>query len=132
MRTAHRVSLQVPGVRGPYQDISPWGSAFDAALRAFDAGKTLYYYDCDPARAGDAKCRVSDVDPALANPRHPRSGWARASLRPDAASKAAEPRNRAAAAAPASVALTTVALGRQQYIAHTGCGGSYVFALPLQ
>lgn len=64
LRSAHRVGLQVPGRRGALQDISPWPN-FDAALQAFSQRLTLYYYDCDAARAGTAKCRVSATDPSL-------------------------------------------------------------------
>ena len=62
-RTAHNVGLQVPGVRSLLQDVEPWPS-FDAALDVFDTNSTtLYYYDCDDAAAGTAKCAVSDAPP---------------------------------------------------------------------
>ena len=67
MRTAHRVSLRRPGLRGAFQDVSPWPS-FDAGLTAFEQGTTLYYYDCDPNRSGEAKCKVSGTDPRGATP----------------------------------------------------------------
>jgi predicted CXXCH cytochrome family protein len=67
MKSAHRVGLQVPGIRGAFQDTSAWPT-FDAGLNAFDAGTTLFYYDCDPARQGDAVCRVSTEDPSLTTP----------------------------------------------------------------
>ncbi len=67
MRTAHRVGLSVPGIRGAFQDVSPW-PGFDAALAAFESATTLYYYDCDPTRSGEAKCSVSDTDPTLSTP----------------------------------------------------------------
>ena len=141
MRTAHRVGLQVPGVRGPYQDISPWGSAFDAALRAFDAGKTLYYYNCDPARAGDAKCSVSDIDPALGNPPLTAAFELRLSrvtsvpMQAVGAYTAVFTNRAGSGSASFPVALTYGgALGRQQYIARrTHADGSYgYFVLPLQ
>jgi predicted CXXCH cytochrome family protein len=62
MRSAHRVGLQVPGVRGALQDVSPW-PAYDAGLAAFERALTLYYYDCDATRAPEAPCRVASVDP---------------------------------------------------------------------
>ncbi len=67
MRTAHRLGLQVPGQRGAFQDSSSLPK-FDAALAAFEAGTTLYYYDCDPGQSGDAKCKVSATDPTIAAP----------------------------------------------------------------
>jgi hypothetical protein len=67
LRTAHRVGLSVPAQRGAFQDTSSW-PAFDAALRAFERNPTLYYYDCDAARSGDAKCRVADTDPMVSSP----------------------------------------------------------------
>jgi predicted CXXCH cytochrome family protein len=33
-----------------------------------ETAATLYFYDCDPARAGEAKCRVSRTDPTVAQP----------------------------------------------------------------
>jgi predicted CXXCH cytochrome family protein len=60
--TAHNVGLQVPGVRSPLQDITPWPN-FDDGLDAFDAGTTLYYFDCDVAAEGPSKCAVSDSPP---------------------------------------------------------------------
>jgi predicted CXXCH cytochrome family protein len=67
MGTAHRVGLGVPGLRGAFQDATRWPT-FDAAIQAFDRLATLYYYDCDPARGGDAKCSVSETDPTIAKP----------------------------------------------------------------
>jgi len=67
MGTAHRVGLQVPGLRGPYQDATRFDDV-DLALGAFEDGATLYYYDCDPEREAEAKCQVSDTDPTLATP----------------------------------------------------------------
>jgi hypothetical protein len=60
--TAHNVGLQVPGVQSSLQDISPWPD-FDEGLEAFDAGTTLFYYDCDAAALGPSKCLVSDSPP---------------------------------------------------------------------
>jgi hypothetical protein len=60
--TAHNVGLQVPGVRSILQDVSPWPN-FDEGLEAFDAGTTLYYYDCDGAAPDPSKCAVSDSLP---------------------------------------------------------------------
>ncbi len=60
-RTAHNVGLQVPGVRSILQDIEPWPD-FDEALAEFDAGTTLFYYDCDGAVLGPAKCKIADPD----------------------------------------------------------------------
>lgn len=67
MRTAHRVGLQVPGLRGALQDSSPW-PALDQGIDAFEQSTTLYYYNCDPARTGEAKCLVRDSDPTIATP----------------------------------------------------------------
>ena len=63
-RTAHNVGLQVPGVRSILQDVEPWPN-FDAALEVFDTNSTtLYYYDCNDAALGPAKCSVDDQPPA--------------------------------------------------------------------
>jgi predicted CXXCH cytochrome family protein len=67
MATPHRIGLQVPGQRGPYQDISRYPD-IDDGLAAFQAGTTLYFYDCDPERAGEAKCKVQGTDPTLEEP----------------------------------------------------------------
>ena len=67
MRSAHRLSLQVPGRRGAYQDPARW-PALDAGLQAFERAATLYYYDCDPAATGEARCKVSSSDPTIAAP----------------------------------------------------------------
>jgi hypothetical protein len=61
-RTAHNVGLQVPGVRSVLQDVSPWPD-FDDGLAAFDAGTTLFYYDCDSSAQDPSKCAVSDAPP---------------------------------------------------------------------
>jgi hypothetical protein len=61
-RTAHNVGLQVPGVRSVLQDVSPWPD-FDDGLDAFDAGTTLFYYDCDSSAQDPSKCAVSDAPP---------------------------------------------------------------------
>jgi predicted CXXCH cytochrome family protein len=141
MRTAHRVSLQVPGVPGPFQDVSPWGDAFDAALSAWEGGTTLYYYDCDPERAGDAKCRVSDIDPEFGSPpvtpvfelllarddslplQSVGAYTALFTTRPDGET----------ASVPVALTYGGV-LGRQQYIARSSGadGGPAYFVLPLQ
>lgn len=63
-RTAHNVGLQVPGVRSALQDIEPWPD-FDDGLARFDAGTTLFYYDCDASpsiREDLSNCKV-DVQP---------------------------------------------------------------------
>jgi len=60
--TAHNVGLQVPRVRSPLQDVSAWPN-FDDGLDAFDAGTTLYYYDCDESTQGPSKCTVADTPP---------------------------------------------------------------------
>jgi predicted CXXCH cytochrome family protein len=67
MRSAHRLSLQVPGVRGAYQDPGAF-PALDRGLAAFEDAMTLYYYDCDPNRGGEANCSVSSADPTVAEP----------------------------------------------------------------
>jgi predicted CXXCH cytochrome family protein len=64
-RTAHRNGLRVPGVSGPFQDLEHWPD-FDAALARFDAGTTLYFYDCDAASSNFSKCKVSETDPTPA------------------------------------------------------------------
>jgi len=61
--TAHNVGLQVPGLRSPLQDIRRWPN-FDDGLAAFEAGTTLFYYDCDAAAPDPSKCPVSDSPPA--------------------------------------------------------------------
>jgi predicted CXXCH cytochrome family protein len=61
-RTGHRVGLSVMGLNGQLQDASPW-EEFSVGVEAFEAGTTLYYWDCDGARSGFSKCRVSDSDP---------------------------------------------------------------------
>jgi predicted CXXCH cytochrome family protein len=66
MRTTHRLSLQVPGLRGAFQDPSVWPD-LDKGISLFDQSATLYYYDCDPADA-EGPCRVSSTDPTLATP----------------------------------------------------------------
>lgn len=65
-RSAHGVSLGVPGVRGDLQDTSGY-PGFDEALRTFEQGATLYYYDCDPGRDAERPCRVSATDPTIAD-----------------------------------------------------------------
>jgi predicted CXXCH cytochrome family protein len=63
-RTAHNVGLQVPGVRSVLQDIRPWPN-FDDGLARFDAGTTLFYYDCETSpstREDPSNCKV-DVQP---------------------------------------------------------------------
>ena len=62
-RSAHFNGLQVPGMRGNLQDTSAWPH-FDAALAAFDASASLYYYACDPAATGALQCKVSMTFPA--------------------------------------------------------------------
>ena len=62
-RTAHNVGLQVPGMPSLLQDTSPWPD-FDDGLAAFDAGTTLYFYDCDPAASDASKCSVDVAPPA--------------------------------------------------------------------
>jgi predicted CXXCH cytochrome family protein len=64
-RTAHNVGLQVPGVRSILQDVEPWPD-FDEGLAAFDAGTTLYFYDCASAAPDPAKCAVDVAPPAAA------------------------------------------------------------------
>jgi hypothetical protein len=61
-RTAHSVGLQVPGQRSSMQDVGPWPD-FDEGLAAFEAGTTLYYYDCNAAAEAASKCAVSDSPP---------------------------------------------------------------------
>jgi predicted CXXCH cytochrome family protein len=67
MRTSHRLSLQVPGVRGAFQDGVAWPK-LDQGIDAFDQVTTLYYYDCDPSQTGEVKCSVSSTDPTVAMP----------------------------------------------------------------
>ncbi|MGD8607560.1 MAG: cytochrome c3 family protein [Myxococcales bacterium] len=62
-RTAHNVGLQVPGAPSLLQDTSPWPD-FNDGLAQFEAGTTLYYYDCDAGALSASKCLVSDVPPA--------------------------------------------------------------------
>lgn len=65
--TAHRVGLQVPRIAGAYQDTRAWPAIYDG-LQAFDDNATFYFYDCDPTRSAEAKCKVSRTDPTLAQP----------------------------------------------------------------
>ena len=58
--TAHFAGLSAPGSPGYEQDRSAWPD-FDAALDRFEAGATLYFYDCDTGR--DPVCAVSETDP---------------------------------------------------------------------
>ncbi len=67
MRSAHRLGLEVPGVRSAYQDTTHW-PAFDAGLQSFTSGTKLYFYGCSAAATGDAKCQVSATDPTVATP----------------------------------------------------------------
>lgn len=67
MRTTHRLSLQLPGLRGAFQDAAAW-PMLDQGVAAFDQGATLYYYDCDPSQTGEVKCSVSSTDPTTATP----------------------------------------------------------------
>ena len=62
-RSAHFNGLQVPGTRGGLQDTSAWPH-FDDALAAFDAGRTLYYFNCDASAQGPVQCSVADAAPA--------------------------------------------------------------------
>jgi len=62
-RSAHFNGLQVPGMRGGLQDTSAWPH-FDDALAAFDAGRTLYYFNCDASATGPVQCSVADAAPA--------------------------------------------------------------------
>jgi predicted CXXCH cytochrome family protein len=136
-RSAHFNGLQVPGRRGPLQDTSAW-PRFDAALAAFDDGRTLYYSDCAASPAG-LECAVSDRAPAAA---------AAVSFELRLAHDRAVPRgqpgeyavtfvNRRADEEPAryDVALTYGgALGRQQLVARlrNADGAWSHFVLPLQ
>ncbi len=61
-RSAHFNGLQVPGLRGGLQDTSAW-PRFDAALAAFDAGRSLFYYGCDAGSAGAVQCSVAESAP---------------------------------------------------------------------
>jgi predicted CXXCH cytochrome family protein len=68
MRSAHRLSLQVPGKPGAYQDLSAFPD-YAALWQPFEAGATLYYYDCEPPAVGaEPRCRVTDSDPTLTDP----------------------------------------------------------------
>ncbi len=64
-RTAHNVGLQVPGAPSILQDVEPW-PGFYAGLAAFEAGTSLYYYDCDASastHADPSSCKVQIQDP---------------------------------------------------------------------
>lgn len=61
LATAHFNGLSRPGLVGYQQDRSRWPE-FDAALRRFEAGATLYFHDCDPTR--ELVCRISETAPA--------------------------------------------------------------------
>ena len=67
LRTAHRLSLQVPAMRGAFQDATAFPD-LDQGIDAFEQTTTLYYYDCNADRAGEGKCSVTRTDPALATP----------------------------------------------------------------
>jgi predicted CXXCH cytochrome family protein len=131
-RTAHNVGLQVPGAPSVLQDTTPWPD-FDDGLAAFDAGTTLYFYDCAPAALDPSKCRV-DVAPPVG------AVAFTLDLRRDPAVPVGE--NGAyyvemvdGTSARYDVVLTYGgALGRQQYLMRqTNVGGSFsYFVLPLQ
>ena len=67
MRSAHRLSLQVPALRGPFQDPSNF-PRLDSALAFFEDGAMLYFYDCDPDASGEARCKVTRDDPTVTAP----------------------------------------------------------------
>ncbi len=136
-RTAHNVGLQVPGSRSILQDVEPWPS-FDDGLARFDAGTTLYYFDCDsssPSTHGDPSiCKVDDQDPGsnvsfeinlrrnLTVPLGVLGAYEVEMARTGAIPQVYE------------VALTYGgALGKQQYLMRRGDPGSLTyFVLPLQ
>jgi hypothetical protein len=62
MRSAHRIGIGVPGRRGNLQDTSLWPD-FDAPLRAFEEGRDLYFYDCQPSSGRLPGCQVSESHP---------------------------------------------------------------------
>lgn len=137
MRSAHRVGLQVAGVRGVFQDIQRWPD-IDEGLAAFERGDTLYYFDCDPDRAGDAKCKVSDVDPRVAEPStvvHFQLQLARDMSAAHGGYSVQMVNQSGAGMESYPVTLTYGgALGRQNYLARVdvGAGQSSVFVLPVQ
>jgi predicted CXXCH cytochrome family protein len=64
-RTAHAVGLSLPGMRGELQD----GAHFprlDALAERFEAGVTLYFWDCLPTPPETrTHCKVTEQDPGL-------------------------------------------------------------------
>lgn len=137
-RSAHFNGLQVTGTRGPLQDTSAW-PRFDGALAAFDAGRTLYYADCDGAAMGSLKCRVTEREPAAPavvsfelRLRHDTSV-----IRGTEGEYTATFFNRRRAEAPVTYAVTLTyggALGRQQFLTRlrNANGTSTHYVLPLQ
>ncbi len=65
--SAHRVGLRALGGSGPYQDTRPWAEFREGEV-AFEAGQRLYFWGCDPDRAGEARCRVSQTEPSEIDP----------------------------------------------------------------
>jgi predicted CXXCH cytochrome family protein len=138
-RTAHNIGLQVPGSRSLMQDVGPWPD-IDDGLAQFEAGTTLYYFDCDASSASThddpSICRVQVQNPG-AGVRF------RLNLRRDNAIPTGEVGayfveiENAVGAQPAEtfdVVLTYGgALGKQQYLSRrTNADGSYsYFLLPL-
>ena len=137
-RSAHFNGLQVPGVRGALQDTSSW-PRFDAALAAFDAARSLYFYNCDPASTATVQCAVADSAPAspavvsftlqLAHDRSVARG------QPGEYSITFINQRQTQAPARYDVALTYGgALGRQQFVTRLqNANGTWsLFVLPLQ
>lgn len=59
---AHALSLRVPGRDGPLQDSAEL-PRIEEALRAFEQGKTLYFYDCAQGAAEGRTCSVREEPP---------------------------------------------------------------------
>ena len=137
LRSAHRVGLQVTGVRGALQDVSPW-PMWDAGLTAFEQATTLYYYDCDLNRDADAPCRVSTTEPTGGAGVRFELHLARDATRKrgELGAYTAEFVNRSGGASKTYPVVLTYggALHRQQYLAQRvdGQGRVSYFVLPLQ
>lgn len=66
LASAHALTLRVPGVSAGLQDDSS-APRIDEALSAFQAGETLYFFDCDPARTDAPTCQIALSPPADAS-----------------------------------------------------------------
>jgi len=68
LASGHALTLRVPGVSTPLQDVSA-APRIDEALAWFARGAELAFFDCDPARAPAPTCRVGESAPSGADVR---------------------------------------------------------------